>query len=353
MPNPSRKWDQIPVYAWYYQRPGVPSVGSVVLTVSERVHATDGRKEIYPAGAQFVVGIGKTEDQDPAARAEIHDAMKVEAEAAASAASETWDPIEWETEWDAALSAAIFTYAYLSDDPNVSPNGWQLKVEEKIGGQSVKPYYVEPLSALLLNDVPGINLGTYELPPGSAVTPAPIYAKGQAGGIAALSINGFPMTSEGVEIDPAGLGGASTVDELTDATPIGKTIVKAVDAAAVRTAIGAGTSSVAIGTASGTAADAAVTTAALAAKAPTASPTFTGTVSGVTKTHVGLANVDNTSDAAKPVSTATQAALDVKLRFVSLGGVTLSGRFVVAPDGATYTGGADKQTGDIVATLAP
>lgn len=50
----------------------------------------------------------------------------------------------------------------------------------------------------------------------------------------------------------------------------------------------------------------------LAAKAPTASPTFTGTVSGVTKAHVGLGNVDNTADSAKPVSTAQQAALDGK-----------------------------------------
>ena len=48
-------------------------------------------------------------------------------------------------------------------------------------------------------------------------------------------------------------------------------------------------------------------------KAPLASPTFTGTVSGVTKTHVGLGNVDNTTDAGKPVSTATQTALDLKL----------------------------------------
>ena len=50
----------------------------------------------------------------------------------------------------------------------------------------------------------------------------------------------------------------------------------------------------------------------LAAKAPLADPTFTGTVSGVTKTHVGLGNVDNTSDANKPVSTATQTALNGK-----------------------------------------
>jgi len=47
---------------------------------------------------------------------------------------------------------------------------------------------------------------------------------------------------------------------------------------------------------------------ALAAKAPLASPTFTGNVSGITKAMVGLGNVDNTADSAKPVSTAQAAA---------------------------------------------
>lgn len=47
-------------------------------------------------------------------------------------------------------------------------------------------------------------------------------------------------------------------------------------------------------------------------KSPIASPTFTGTVSGVTKTMVGLSNCDNTTDAGKPVSTATQTALNLK-----------------------------------------
>jgi hypothetical protein len=42
------------------------------------------------------------------------------------------------------------------------------------------------------------------------------------------------------------------------------------------------------------------------------SPTFTGTVSGITKTMVGLGNVNNTSDADKPVSSAQQTALDLK-----------------------------------------
>jgi hypothetical protein len=66
----------------------------------------------------------------------------------------------------------------------------------------------------------------------------------------------------------------------------------------------------------------------LAAKAPVASPTFTGTVSGVTKAHVGLGNVDNTSDANKPISTAQQSALDAKAPIASptftgtVGGIT-------------------------------
>ena len=47
-------------------------------------------------------------------------------------------------------------------------------------------------------------------------------------------------------------------------------------------------------------------------KANLADPTFTGTVSGITKSMVGLGNVDNTSDANKPVSSATQTALNAK-----------------------------------------
>ena len=47
--------------------------------------------------------------------------------------------------------------------------------------------------------------------------------------------------------------------------------------------------------------------------APLTSPTFTGTVSGITKSMVGLENVDNTTDALKPISQATQTALDAKL----------------------------------------
>lgn len=56
---------------------------------------------------------------------------------------------------------------------------------------------------------------------------------------------------------------------------------------------------------------------ALDLKAPIASPTFTGTVAGITKTMVGLPNVDNTADTAKPVSTA-QAAADTAVQAFSI-----------------------------------
>ena len=44
--------------------------------------------------------------------------------------------------------------------------------------------------------------------------------------------------------------------------------------------------------------------------APINSPQFTGTVGGVSKETVGLGNVDNTSDLSKPISAATQNALN-------------------------------------------
>jgi len=56
---------------------------------------------------------------------------------------------------------------------------------------------------------------------------------------------------------------------------------------------------------------------ALALKANSASPTFTGTVSGITASMVGLGNVNNTSDANKPVSTAQQTALNLKANLAS------------------------------------
>jgi hypothetical protein len=58
------------------------------------------------------------------------------------------------------------------------------------------------------------------------------------------------------------------------------------------------------------------------------------TPTGITKSDVGLANVDNTTDANKPVSTATQTALDAKAPLAS---PTFTGT-VTLPDGTVTSG---------------
>jgi hypothetical protein len=77
--------------------------------------------------------------------------------------------------------------------------------------------------------------------------------------------------------------------------------------------------------------------------APIASPTFTGTVSGITKSMVGLNNVDNTSDASKPISTATQSALNGKANLV---GPTLFSGFTAFDQIAIITSGEATPTGN-------
>jgi len=82
-----------------------------------------------------------------------------------------------------------------------------------------------------------------------------------------------------------------TASQLSDSTAVGRAVVTAIDATTARTAIGAGVSNVVIGTTAGT------------AKAGDYVPT---------KSDVGLANVDNTSDISKPISTLTQTAINLK-----------------------------------------
>ena len=91
---------------------------------------------------------------------------------------------------------------------------------------------------------------------------------------------------------------------------------------------------------------AATITTELTAKAPLNSPTFTGTVSGITKSMVGLENVDNTTDALKPISTATQTAIDSKSdKLISISSKSTSyaiastdlGKLIEMSDGGTIS----------------
>lgn len=91
-----------------------------------------------------------------------------------------------------------------------------------------------------------------------------------------------------------GTGGPITASQITDASSLGISLIQAASAAAARTAIG--------------------------------SPASTITVNGhplsanvtVTASDVGLGSVNNTTDIAKPISTATQAALDTKQNVATL-----------------------------------
>jgi hypothetical protein len=195
--------------------------------------------------------------------------------------------------------------------------------------------------------------------------------------------NALPYMTGVSDPNKADVNHTHTMDAITDATTVGKAVARAVDAAAARTAIGAGTSNLAIGTTSTTAkagnwfpAFSEVTGSISTAQLPplaitetyvvatqaamlalsaqrgdvairtdnsrtyilaTDSPATladwkeltaagcvvsvagkTGTVT-VVKADVGLSNVDNTSDANKPVSTAQQTALNAKENTIAAG----------------------------------
>ena len=82
------------------------------------------------------------------------------------------------------------------------------------------------------------------------------------------------------------------------------------------------------------------------------SPTFTGTVSGVTKAMVGLGNADNTSDANKPVSTSTQAAINLKQDALVSGTniKTVNGNTLLGSGDVVVGGGATSSTSGVAAT---
>lgn len=78
---------------------------------------------------------------------------------------------------------------------------------------------------------------------------------------------------------------------------------------------------------------------ALDLKANVASPTFTGTVNGITAAMVGLGNVNNTTDAGKPISTATQTALNLKLDASTLPTITSANAgqsLIINAEGTAY-----------------
>ena len=81
----------------------------------------------------------------------------------------------------------------------------------------------------------------------------------------------------------------------------------------------------------------------------TAAQGLTGTQQGNARTNIGLGNVNNTADVNKPVSTATQSALDGKL---DKSGGTLTGALTLSGNAASALGAVPKQQLDSAITSA-
>lgn len=227
MANPTKGWDKVPVFGWYMELDGVtPKVGTVKLTLAQRVTSTDGRT-IFPGGT-ITATLGGT-DNDTAVLNQVRAAMSAVDQAAVEAGGGTFDAAAWGADWDARLPGAFFTSFPASDDPDIVEDGFQVKVEEKLASGDGKIYYITPLLADLGNPIPGVNLGTIAVPPGAPTAPAPIYQKGQPGGVASLDATGVVPLAQ----IPSGIGGASTWSQLTDKPAViaaGATEQEALDA---------------------------------------------------------------------------------------------------------------------------
>ncbi len=138
-----------------------------------------------------------------------------------------------------------------------------------------------------------VNMGTTQL----QKVPYAYYANG----VNAANIDGtLPIVSGGTGVTSmASLKSSLGVDQINNTSDLSKPISTATQAALDLKANASELASKA-------------NVADLAGKAPIASPTFTGTVGGITKSMVGLSNVDNTTDLQKPLSNATVNALSLK-----------------------------------------
>lgn len=129
-----------------------------------------------------------------------------------------------------------------TDDPDIQQDGWKLQVTITFtGGQDREIYTIDvPVADRPLADGgtgAGVNLRTIAL---SANLPpqAAMYGVGRPSGLALLSEDGTAvLDAYGAPI--TGGGGATSVEDLTDATNVGKDLVTASSAAIARAAIGA------------------------------------------------------------------------------------------------------------------
>ena len=154
----SPSWSTVNVRATY--RDGaLPDVGSVVFTFTDRiVSATDD--VIFASGASFEAKLGAT-------------------------------------------TGTISVDLPCVDDPDVSPNNWSIKVEEKLKSGRGATYYIKPTLAMVAS---GLNLRTV-LVPGSLPSPDATTRIGVPGGLAQLNADGNVVDAAGNVV----LGGGGVV----------------------------------------------------------------------------------------------------------------------------------------------
>lgn len=215
MANPSTRWDFVPVFGVYLRLDDSPSAGKITFTMPGRITRVDGRV-IYPEGASVTVTIGDTAQQDSAIRSAVRAAWRAADQAAQGAG---FDGVAWDTWWDdVVVPAAIFASFPAADDPDIVQQGWSVSVSEGLTSSKGRSYAIQPLLAHLDQPIPGINLGTIEVPPSSPTVPAPMYAKGIAGGVAALDADGDVVDAGGNKVAEAAMEAiaASIPDAVAD-----------------------------------------------------------------------------------------------------------------------------------------
>lgn len=161
---------------------------------------------------------------------------------------------------------------FATDDPDNDTQGFQVTITVKFADGSATEVYIIPIP--LASAGTGLNLRAVTLPQ-FFPPPQPVLVKGIPNGIAPLDADGDVNDASGQKILPGGGGGSTTVDGITDATAVGKLVLKSANAAAVRSNIGAAI----IGSIAGTALDAA-DPAVTNARTPTASSVNNSKVAG-------------------------------------------------------------------------
>jgi hypothetical protein len=219
------------------------------------------------------------------------------------------------------VEGAYFTMVYTG-----TTRGWQILPRYATSNTPVGPAGGDltgtyPNPTLITS---GVTSGTY----GSS-TAIPVVTVDTKGRVTNLSTQAVSIPSGSISVTGSDLtlsgntGSAITNATLANSGVVAGTYTKVTVDAKGRATVGASATKSDIGlsnvdnTSDANKPISTATQAALDLKAPINSPTFTGTVGGITKSMVGLGSVDNTSDANKPVSTATQTALDLKANLES------------------------------------